>query len=141
MCKLAQRAQREATGYYCGYTFKRQPVGRHELKASAQSLNYVRAGLADKQPAKQYHRISKSMVVDLQHRSMLRTAPEEFNLAANVEDEDVLAAEFIRTFTPSTFEGSLLVKRYDAEVASQDVCCRLRSLLARKQEIRDTRIL
>ena len=27
MSKLAQRAQREATGYYCGYTFKRQPVG------------------------------------------------------------------------------------------------------------------
>ena len=26
ICKIAQRAQRNATGYYCGYTFKVQPV-------------------------------------------------------------------------------------------------------------------
>ena len=47
ICKLAQRAQREATGYYCGYTFKRQAVGKFVLKATAQSLNYVELGLKD----------------------------------------------------------------------------------------------
>ena len=35
VCKLAQRAQREATGYFCGYTCKKQPVGRFELKQIA----------------------------------------------------------------------------------------------------------
>ena len=33
VAKVGQRAQREATGYYCGYTFKRQPVGRFALVA------------------------------------------------------------------------------------------------------------
>ena len=28
VAKLAQRVQREATGYYCGYTFKGQVTGR-----------------------------------------------------------------------------------------------------------------
>ena len=32
VCKLDQRAQREATSYFCGYTCKRQPVGRFELR-------------------------------------------------------------------------------------------------------------
>ena len=41
ICKLAQRAQREATGYYCGYTFKRQACGKFVLKATAESLNSV----------------------------------------------------------------------------------------------------
>ena len=41
MSKLAQRAQREATGYYCGYTFKAQPVGRRFVKAAAEGLNLV----------------------------------------------------------------------------------------------------
>eukprot|EP00973_Karenia_brevis_P015606 2134357-Karenia_brevis.AAC.1 len=35
-CKLAQRAQREATGYFCGYTFKRQACGMFMLKATAE---------------------------------------------------------------------------------------------------------
>ena len=30
--KLAQRVLRETTGYYCGYTFKRQPVGKKTLR-------------------------------------------------------------------------------------------------------------
>ena len=35
ICKIAQRAQRNATGYYCGYTFKAQVAGKKELSASA----------------------------------------------------------------------------------------------------------
>ena len=56
--KLAQRAQREATGYYCGYTFKAQPTGKRYLKGAAESLNYLTTGLDDKSVSKQWHRIS-----------------------------------------------------------------------------------
>ena len=37
--KIAQRVQRESTGYYCGYTFKRQAIGRKYLLKAAQSLD------------------------------------------------------------------------------------------------------
>ena len=43
--KLAQRAQREATGYYCGYTFKGQPVGKRFVKAADPT-----AGMEDNTP-------------------------------------------------------------------------------------------
>ena len=49
-CKIAQRAQRETTGYYCGYTFKVQPVGRKLLNAAVSSLNYLEETLQDKTP-------------------------------------------------------------------------------------------
>ena len=135
LCKIAQRAQREATGYYCGYTFKRQPVGKHELKASAQSLNYARAGLGDKKPGRQFHRVSNRMVVDLQHRCMLRTAPEEFNLAANFDPHDVMAAEFKRTFNKIEFYGGKLLKLYDAERAAADAPAHLRALPVRRGDV------
>ena len=35
LCKLAQRAMRQMTGYFSGYISKRQPVGRFELKAAS----------------------------------------------------------------------------------------------------------
>ena len=39
ICKLAQRAAREATGYYAGYTFKGQPIGVKYLNAAAETLD------------------------------------------------------------------------------------------------------
>ena len=48
---------------------------------------------------------------------MLRTAPEEFNLAANVHVHDVTAAEFIRTYQSQSFPGGRLVRLHDAEKA------------------------
>ena len=46
--KLAQGSQREATGYYCGYSIKRHACGTFVLKAAADGLNYVDLGLKDK---------------------------------------------------------------------------------------------
>ena len=40
LSKVAQRVQREASGYHCGHTFKRQPVGVKYLHAAAETLNY-----------------------------------------------------------------------------------------------------
>lgn len=48
LSKLAQRAQREATGYYSGYTFKRQPIGTKFLQSVGESMNYLTTGMADK---------------------------------------------------------------------------------------------
>ena len=56
--KLSQRAQREATGYFCGYNFKKQPVGRRFLKAAAESLSYLTTDMQEKSAAQQWHRIS-----------------------------------------------------------------------------------
>ena len=56
--KIGQRAQREATGYYCGYTFKRQPVGRHALEATSQTLDFVEASLKGRTEGQQWHRVS-----------------------------------------------------------------------------------
>ncbi len=47
---------------------------------------------------------------------MTRTAPEEWNLAANWHEQDVTNAEFVRTFMSAQFPGGALVRRLEAEV-------------------------
>ena len=115
ICKLTQRACREATGYFCGYTFKAQPVGKRELKAAGECLNYMNAGLADKSVGAKWHRMTHRVLQDLQHRCMLRTAPEEVNLAINANEHDVKNAEFLRTFMSADFPGGQLVQRLEQE--------------------------
>ena len=104
-CKIAQRAQREATGYFCGYTFKRQPVGRFEMKATAQCLNFMVEKIKDRRPGQQMHRVTNRVVSDLNQRCTLRPATEEFNLSSNMDEHDVKNAEFIRTFQNVSFPG------------------------------------
>ena len=52
-------------------------------------LNFIRAGLEEKSAGAQMHRARKKMCQDLHHRSMIRVAPEEFNLSADHDPEDV----------------------------------------------------
>ena len=40
---IAQKAGKQTTGYFAGYTVKRQPVGKYEMQQSAQSLNFLQA--------------------------------------------------------------------------------------------------
>ena len=42
--KVAQRAQREDTGYFCGYSFIRQPVGSNHMRAAREAQNYLATG-------------------------------------------------------------------------------------------------
>ena len=107
ICKIAQRAQREATGYFCGYTFKRQSVGRFEMKATAQCLNYVAEKIKDRRPGQQMHRVTNRVVTDLNQCCTLRPAAEEFNLRANMDNQGVRNVEFIRTFRTASFPGGL----------------------------------
>ena len=92
--KLAQRTQRQCTGYYCVCTFKPQPVGQKFVRLAAESLNYLEPKLEDKSAGQRWHRITHRVLIDQQHRRMRRTAPEEWNLAANYHEHDVTKAEF-----------------------------------------------
>ena len=60
--KLAQRVQRECTGYFCGYTFKGQPVGRKYLRLAAESSNYLEDILKDKSAKSLSHMIWESKI-------------------------------------------------------------------------------
>jgi hypothetical protein len=103
--KLAQRAQREVTGYHCGYTFKSQPVGKRFVKAAAEGLNQVAASLEDKSAGQKWHRITHQVLTDFQHRCIKRPATEEWNLAAHWHEHDVTNAEFLRTYRSADFPG------------------------------------
>ena len=70
LSKLAQRVQREVTSYYCGYTFKRQPVGTKYLKAVGETYNHVEESYKTKTVAQQWHHISHRVLTDFQHRCM-----------------------------------------------------------------------
>ena len=52
------------------------------------------------------------MFSDLEAKGVLRSAPEDFNLAAHADDRDELHAEFIRTFRSVSFCGYEFVNRY-----------------------------
>ena len=66
--KLAQRTQRQCTGYYCGYTFKPPPVGQTTVRLAAESLNYLEPKLQDKTAGQRWRRITHRVLVDQQHR-------------------------------------------------------------------------
>ena len=114
-CKLAQRAQGEATGYYCGYTFKRQACGRSLLKATAESLNYVELGLKEKSAGRQWYKICNRTLTDTNHRCTVRTALEEFKLSANLHPQDPFNAEFIRSYRTQSFPGRRFLVLLESE--------------------------
>ena len=53
------------------------------------------------------------MAADLEARGTLRTAPETFNLAVNMDEHDAKHAEFIRTFRNVDFPGKLFLDRLE----------------------------
>ena len=139
--KLAQRAQREATGYYCGYTFKRQACGKFVLRATAESLNYVELGLKDKSAGRQWYRTCNKMMTDWNHNCTMRTAPEECNLSANQHEQDPMNAEFIRSYMTKSFPGQRFVRLLESEMKRDPARSRkgvlpVRSDPVEKEEIR-----
>ena len=116
MSRLAQRVQREATGYYCGYTFKGQVAGRKYILQASKSMDYMSTGLGDKTVGQRLHRITNRVFTDVHHRCMARPAAEEWTLAAYFHEQDVTNAEFVRTYMSATFPGGQLVKRLDDEM-------------------------
>ena len=111
--KLAQRVQRQCTGYYCGCTFKPQPIGSKFVRLASRSLNYLEEGLKDKSWGQRWHRLTHRVLIDQNHRCMRRTAPEEWNLASGMADHDVTKAEFIRTYQSVDFNGRALLRKLE----------------------------
>ena len=111
--RLAQRVQREATGYYCGYTFKGQSIGKKYLLKASQSLDYMTPELECKSAAQRMRRVSNRMFTDMMHRCTARPAAEEWKLATYAHDQDVTNAEFVRTFMSVVFPGGQLVQRLE----------------------------
>ena len=72
--QIALRVQRELTGYHCGYTFKRQPVGRRYLKAAAECVNHLHESLEQTRAGQRWHRLSHRLLTDFQHKCMTRPA-------------------------------------------------------------------
>ena len=117
--RLAQRVQREATGYYCGYTFKGQTIGRRLVLLASKSLNFVEPDLAEKTQTQQWRRVVNRVFTDVFHRCTSRPAAEEYNLVAFASEQDVTNAEFIRTFSNRDFYGGALLRRLQLEIQRQ----------------------
>ena len=112
---IAQKAGKQTTGYFVGYTAKRQPVGTHELQQSCHSLNLLRSQISDDKPLRNVARVTNRILSDLEMKGILRPAPEEFNLSMNMEEQDSTAAEFIRTFRPTQFCGKEMFMALERE--------------------------
>ena len=83
------------------------------MKGVAESLNYLTSGLTDKSQGKKWHRITHRILTDLHHRSIRRTAAEEWNLALHCDQRDIFAGEFVRTYLSEPFSGGILVRRLE----------------------------
>ena len=103
LCQIAQRAMRQMTGYFSGYICKRQPVGRFELRAAAKALPLLHPKIASASVTGQLAQVVSRMFSALEGRGKLRTAAEEYNLAANAHAQDPTRAEYICTFNTATF--------------------------------------
>ena len=112
----SSRAAKQLVGYFCGYTTKRQVVGKYELDQAANSMNLLSESLKKESGARILARVTNRMLTDLQCRGMLRPATEEMNLAANSVAHDEMNAEFIRTFMTQSFQGRRYLERLEWEL-------------------------
>ena len=71
----------------------------------------------------------------------MRTAPEEFNLAANLHSQDPTNAEFIRSFRTQSFPGRRFVVLCESEMKKVSQRFRKGLLTARKKPVGDEKIL
>jgi hypothetical protein len=120
---IAQRAQRNTTGYFSGYIAKRQAVGKFELKQATLNMQYLVDVIQNKSNKEQYHRVANRMLGDLEFRGHARPSTEETNLSANSHPQDVTAAEFIRTYMTQSFAGNQLLNREKHEKKKKSRNC------------------
>ena len=80
LCSVINRATKATTGYFGGYTSKRQPVGKYGLSESARTLPLLAHKIQGDQAYKQLYRCTSRMATDNYGKGILRTMPEEFNI-------------------------------------------------------------
>ena len=119
LCLAASKAAKQTTGYFGGYTSKRQPVGKYELEQSARTLNLLAEKIKGSPPYVQFMRVTSRMMTDLYGKGTLRTMPEEFNLGTYMQRQDATAAEFLRTFQIREFQGGPLLYALENEMQAE----------------------
>jgi len=119
LCLAASRAAKQTTGYFGGYTSKRQPVGKYELEQSARTLNLLAEKIKGSPPYVQFMRVTSRMMTDLYGKGTLRAMSEEFNLSSNMNRQDATAAEFLRTYQIREFRGSPLLFALENEMQAE----------------------
>ena len=77
LCKITHRASREMSGYYMGYTFKGQPVGKKAIKLVDKSFEYLVRSLDDLPDEKRFRRTAIRSMVAFHHSTTIRPATEE----------------------------------------------------------------
>ena len=122
LCVIAQKAMRQATGYFSGYICKRQPVGRFELRQAGRNLPLLlQPKLLDQKNASgQMAQVVSKMFCTSETRGKLRTAAEEHNLGANSCEGDAMSAEFICLFSKEKLSGYDLLNRLEHEEGNEN---------------------
>ena len=121
LCVIAQKAMRQATGYFSGYICKRQPVGRFELRQAGRNLPLLQPRLLDQRNVSgQIAQVVNKMFCTSETRGKLRTAAEEHNLGANSCEGDAMSAEFICLFSKEKLSGYDLLNRLEHEEGNEN---------------------
>ena len=107
--------------------------GQYLLKA-AESLDYLTPSLENKSETQRMHRVANKMFTDITHRCASRPAAEEWNLATFAHEQDVMNAEYMRTYMSVTFPGGQLVQRLDDEMQRQEQRVMLKMLPSQKMQ-------
>ena len=107
------------TSLAVGYFHKPQPVGQYELERCTRTMSLLRPQLERNVPAVQVVQVTNRMLSDLEGRGIMRTSPETCNLNAYMDDNDFLAAEFIRTYMSVVFPGGAFVHRLEVEMSNK----------------------
>ena len=110
LCKVAQRAARETAGYFFGYTFKGQPVGKNALQLISQSFDYLSMSLEAQPQHRRFQRTATRTMVDFHHNTTSRPTTEEALLSLYASETDAASAEFIRRYRSIEFPGRALLQ-------------------------------
>ena len=110
LCKAAQRAARQTAGYFFGYTFKGQPVGKKALQLISQSFDYLSMSLEAQPQHRRFQRTATRTMVDFHHSTTSRPTTEEASLSLYASESDAASAEFIRLHRSIEFPGRALLQ-------------------------------
>ena len=123
IARKAQRAMSTIAGYFAGYLSKVQPVGTFEMRKMYDKMCMLKERLKGKTPGEQSRATVGRALTDLEQNSVLRAAPEHFNLCINNRDQDHLNAECIRTFPTVSLPGYDFLRRLEVELDGAGCKC------------------
>ena len=105
----AQISQDAQAGYACDYQNKRGPRAWNEIKECRKGHHKLAADVAHERPQYIGKRHVTRLCSDAYNKGVVRSAQERANLNANKKDNDVLAAETVRTAQTEGMPGRDLV--------------------------------